>query len=550
MMFPFRTGLRATDRRACRRLPLSRVLLLLLPLSLVAVFPMHRGSAEDAGTDLFRGTWQIETPGDETLIILLKRNNQASYFWGQNTDRSVYPGSWTGDETTATIRWEDGGSHRLERDALGFGITYTNPQGREVYTTQAQQVPKEILGQLAKPPRQTDEASSDRDQARGFFGTWKVGSGADSFYVFVEPDRSAASTRGSGPQGARGLRGSWAKQGSELHIAWDTGHYSIVRENERGFAYKRIAAGEVIEADTTDFRSAIRVDADTVPDAWLAEYREEREVRTGGVAFASRKEARQFYRGNWLVRLGDERFERIQIGRFGGLETSRDRSLKGDWAMSGQDLFMRWDDGMRKILSPVGDGFLLYTYRPARPLDGVPTRIDPAAPAETEKLSEYLRGRKDVARQMLELAEAAGIDPEAGDGGWGRTFMRWAWPFGDDGADPSPEALMTEANAATPDEDPWWWPFWSERRDTEAKRPQAPAADKPDEEDASGESTGEAASGTNAAEARPAADLEGLTPPELDATAAGDGGGKPTRPAESAQPDRDDSGDRDWYWPF
>ena len=29
---------------------------------------------------------------------------------------------------------------------------------------------------------------------------------------------------------------------------------------------------------------------------------------------------------------------------------------------------------MRKILSPIGRGFVIYEYRPGRPLDGVPTR--------------------------------------------------------------------------------------------------------------------------------------------------------------------------------
>ena len=46
--------------------------------------------------------------------------------------------------------------------------------------------------------------------------------------------------------------------------------------------------------------------------------------------------------------------------------------------MQGQDLFMRWDDGMRKILSPIGRGFVIYEYRPGRPLDGVPTRTHAA----------------------------------------------------------------------------------------------------------------------------------------------------------------------------
>jgi len=65
---------------------------------------------------------------------------------------------------------------------------------------------------------------------------------------------------------------------------------------------------------------------------------------------------------------------------------------------------------------------------------------------------------------MLELAEAAGISTSAENAGWGRSFMRWAWPF-----DSTAEADATEESIADDSkvQDPWWWPFWSE----------APAAD-------------------------------------------------------------------------
>jgi hypothetical protein len=132
--------------------------------------------------------------------------------------------------------------------------------------------------------------------------------------------------------------------------------------------------------------------------------------------------------------------------------------------MSGQDIFMRWDDGMRAILSPVGQAFVLYSYKPGRPLDGIPTRVLAAAPADTSKLAEHLRGREAAAQHMLELAEAAGISTSDENAGWGRSFMRWAWPF-----DSTAEADATEESIADDSkvQDPWWWPFWSE----------APAAD-------------------------------------------------------------------------
>jgi len=425
--------------------------------------PILHGQNND---ELFRGTWQIDTPDQGALILIVKNQGRASYFWGDNTDRTVYQGTWTSSEGTATLTWPDGGRHRIERDSLGFAVTYTDATGRERYTEPAQQVPAEILGQWAKPPTKGTEAVSDRDKAKGFFGIWKIGGDDDAAYVFVEADRSAASTE----TGGDGLRGSWAKQGSELHIAWDSGHYSILRENRREFAYKRIEPGKIIEDDESEMRPAVRTIEEKVPAGWMADYQREREIHTGGIAFSSRKIARAFYRGSWIVKLSDKHFERIEIGRFGGLRSTAERGQSGDWRMQGQDIFMRWDDGMREILSPIGRGFLLYEYKPGRPLDGVPTRIRAAAPADTGKLAEHLKGRDDVARQMLSLSEAAGIDPSLQeDAGWGRTFARWVWPFGEDEASPSTEAMLQEAYEAADEADPWWWPFWSEKGEPTAE---------------------------------------------------------------------------------
>ena len=437
--------------------------------------------------ELFRGTWQIDTPEKGALIIMVKSQSRASYFWGDNTDRTVYSGTWTSEGDTATLTWADGNQHRIEGDSLGFAISYIDAGGREHYVTKAQQVPAEILGQWAKPPTKASKVASELNQAKGFLGVWKIGEdGTNAKYIFVESDRSAATTAG----GEDGLRGSWAKQGSELHITWDSGHYSILRPNKREFIYKMVEPGLIIEDDETIMRPAARIVEDRVPSSWATKYQAEREIKTGGIAFSSRKNARAFYRGDWIVKLSENRFERISLSRFGGLSTTLDSGLEGDWRMQGQDLFMRWDDGMRKILSPIGRGFVIYEYRPGRPLDGVPTRTHAAAPADSSKLSEHLKGREQVALQIVNLAEAAGIDPVQQEAaGWGRTFSRWVWPFGEDEA--ASANVMLEQEFEEADETaPWWWPFWSEKppkepisgSEIEKESSQAPNLDKTTEE--------------------------------------------------------------------
>ena len=426
--------------------------------------------------DLFQATWVAKSPEEGAIIILLKRNGRASYFWGDNPDRTVYQGTWTSDEESAKITWGDGSYHQLQREALGFSIAYTGGSGIKGYSSPAQQVPKELLGQWARPPKKDEDMLSDRDKAKGFFGIWEIESENGIEYIFVESDRSAASTWSPAGQSARGLRGSWAKQGAELHIAWNTGHYSILRQSERGFGYKRIAPGALINEDDAPFTSGNRTSESNVPAAWLDQYEAERETYSGGIAFSSRKVARNFYRGEWIVKHSENAYEKVALSRFGGLTTSRDRKLEGTWLMSGQDIFMRWDDGMRKILSPIADGFLLYEYKPGRPLDGVPTRVYAATPADPAKLAKHMEGRDEVARQMLEVAEAAGIKGTESQG-WGRTFARWAWPFGASEDQETPEALLQGGYEEPSSSDPWWWPFWSEKRISE----QAPATQTEEE---------------------------------------------------------------------
>ncbi|MFP4259465.1 MAG: hypothetical protein ACLFS1_00130 [Opitutales bacterium] len=496
-------------------------------------FSIHPISAQDA-TELFRGTWQIDTPDDGAIVVLLKGQGQAAYFWGDNADRTVYPGEWAADENGAKIEWQDSGSLSLKRGSTGFTATAFAADGQKRYSATARQIPQEIVGQWAKPPTKEDDMRSEREQAQGFFGIWKIGS-EDPEYIFVEPDRATASTAG---HDARGRRGQWAKQGSELHIIWDSGEYGILRETERGFNYQLVASGEVIEEDSSKPRSAIRTLESKVPAGWMDDYQAEREQSSGGIAFPEQKEARDFYRGDWLVRRGEETFERITLSRFGGLKTSRDRSLGGQWRLSGQDLFMRWDDGIRKIISPVGQGFVVYEYRPGRPLDGVPARVLPAAPADRAKFEKHLKDRAKVAERMREMASAAGITPDQQqESGWGRSFARWAWPFSGDETETSTDEMLSEEFEPDETADPWWWPFWSEKEDdSQSSESGEDAGDAEEENDAGAHTRTE---GDSAAP-------DPAQPPRESATA----GEEDTSPSERPDAPKRQGSARDWLWPF
>ena len=106
--------------------------------------------------ELYRGTWQIETPDDGALILIVKRNGLASYFWGNNADRTVYRGSWASDDSGATLTWEDGSTHRITRDSLGYAIAFQDAAGsRTVYdaSTTGPQGSARPVGQGARQAR-------------------------------------------------------------------------------------------------------------------------------------------------------------------------------------------------------------------------------------------------------------------------------------------------------------------------------------------------------------------------------------------------------------
>ncbi|MGC6455711.1 MAG: hypothetical protein ACON39_06240 [Coraliomargaritaceae bacterium] len=418
--------------------------------------------------EFFRDTWVAKSPEQGSIVLLLKQNGRAAYFWADNADRSVYTGSWNYEEGSATLTWEDGSTHVLIETDNGFTITYSGINAGETYSSPAQKLPQNLLGQWARPPERQEDELSDRDRAKGYFGTWKVSGENGTHYIFIEADRSAASNRNPDGSEGRGLRGAWAKQGADLHIAWNTGHYSIIRQSARSYSYKRIEPGQIIEEDTQKYSPCERSDDSRVPAEWLARYKKERDAPQVAVAFSSRKDAIQFYRGDWLVRHRKDAYEKIRLGRFGGLSTSRNPDIEGSWLMSGQDIFMRWNDGIRRILSPIADGFLLYEYKPGRPLDGIPTRIHPAAPADAKKLATHLNSRESAAQAILEMAREAGIEPNDSDG-FGSNFSRWAWPFSKQTEKSASSALFSEESIAErPDlNTPWWWPLWSEKQTPE-----------------------------------------------------------------------------------
>lgn len=418
----------------------------------------------------FQGIWAVKSKTSEPVIILLKPDNEAAYFKATNADRTIYKGTWSVNGSTATATWLDGSTHDFRQGAFNLVASFTSALGNQSETLATQKIDAEILGQWAKKPERANSEENSEFDRNTFFGIWQQAgeSPDDSVYLIVSKDRSAATLNPKSSNDS--LHGSWAKQGSELHLTWENGDYSILRETERGYAYKAISAGQNIEKEALNFKAITRITEERAPQEWLKACQIHQEQTPAGYIFESRKAAREFYRGDWLIQHEASAFERITIRRYGSLDTSRDPNLHGNWLLSGQDAMLRWDDGLRKILSPVGRGFVLFIYQPGRALDGVPTRILPAAPEATEKLETLLLGRRAFAQTILEKAQEAGIN--LADDNSNAGFAR-IWPFSNSTSKSNSSALLTNdlqygADAAQSySNDPWWWPLWSDNTTAE-----------------------------------------------------------------------------------
>lgn len=442
---------------------LNKGVLLLVGSLVLAMLGLQGQEKEER----FQGIWAVKSKTSEPIIILLKPDNEAAYFKATNADRTIYKGVWSESGSTATATWRDGSTHNFRQGAFNLVASFTSALGIQSETLATQKIDAEILGQWAKKPERANNEEDSEFDRNTFFGIWQqAGETPDtSIYLIVSKDRSAATLNLESSKDS--LHGSWAKQGSELHLTWENGDYSILRETERGYAYKAISAGLNIEKEARRFKAIARIPAERAPQEWLDACQMHQEQNPAGYVFESRKAARDFYRGDWLIQHEASAFERITIRRYGGLDTSRDANLHGDWLLSGQDVMLRWDDGLRKILSPVGRGFVLFIYQPGRALDGVPTRILPAAPEATEKLETLLLGRRAFAQTLLEKAQKAGINlaDENSKAGLARI-----WPFSNSTFKSDSSALLTNdlqngaLAAQSYSNDPWWWPLWSDNQ--------------------------------------------------------------------------------------
>ncbi len=409
----------------------------LLVLSLIGGgFPAFSQETKEEFEALYQAPWEITTDSGTSLYIIVKKGGLASFFYADRNDNTVYNGKWEVFGDALFIEWETGRTDVLRAiDSSNFRIAMFNTG----YTGDEQpddvgiskKLPESEVGTWTVPPEELQRMSTAREEVEGFFGTWEVRlDDGYTYYIVINDDRTAASSYSRTRKGVEGLQGVWNRQGAELHIQWDTGHYQIIRELNNYHDTELFADATDLKQEATRIRTR-RVDQMTATK-WLAANEEESTVIARVNAFRSRKEVNAFFRGRWFLIVDGEPVQEIDIGRYGDIEIV-DSNMKGEWRSQTDSMYLYWNDGFRAILKPVYLSFTVSIYAPGQPFDGTPTRIYSAIPADPEKMTIYQTLKEDATlrlkffREVQERIDALPPEPKE------RRKRKWwqvdVWPF-------------------------------------------------------------------------------------------------------------------------
>ena len=382
--------------------------------------------------ETFEGVWEATfSESDQSAFILIKDDNQASFFFDFTEDNLVHPATWSLDtvpETKLRVTSTMGHVFEIVRGAANYQVLWSRNDGSSAQGTIIS-VPDSEVGKLSVSPDEARRRDTTLATAEGFFGTWEIqNSEGLPFYIVVEDNRTAASSYPFSSYGTRGLRGRWVKRGDELHIRWDSGHYSIIRELPTKYESVFYIPGEALNDENAgETTIAARVDF-RAPGLWATEYRETKaDYATSISAFRKRSNARTFYRGKWDVVDSDGSFkETIDLSRFQDIDSNREGGVDGSWRVSSDWAYITWEDGLRAVVQPIDDAFAISIFLPDQALDGTPYKYFPLVPHDERKYAEYIEKRTEASERLREYLETERRDAECR-----RERDSWFsfWPF-------------------------------------------------------------------------------------------------------------------------
>jgi len=215
---------------------------LLSAVLLAGWFHAARVEAQPSGpaVDAVTGAWRVTHPVNGHLFMIVRGNNLVSYFWEYWKGERVMRSQWKEFGKGIYFALESGDKLILTRTDAGVEVFMYNAgkamAGEPDLRLFALRVNALDVGKWYRPGPTSTQKAETQDDSKGFFGTWEVVSSQGlPYHIVIEEDRTAATNWPHSERGVDGMNGFWVRQGSELHIVWDTGHYDILRRNEGKF---------------------------------------------------------------------------------------------------------------------------------------------------------------------------------------------------------------------------------------------------------------------------------------------------------------------------
>ena len=385
-----------------------------------------------SSTSTYEGTWKAEFSGDVRAYIILKDKGAASYFSNLDKTSQVHNASWSLNTTTSevTIQSLHGDRFTISRGINAFMVNWDRPSEVTLSGTLVLVPPSEV-GKWTLPPDEARRRFTTLTEAEGFFGNWEItdADGSPFFKLVIEDNRNAAASYFGSFKSSKGLRGLWQKRGDELHITWDSGHYSIIREFPDRYESVFFQPDEDLNSDSSGVTGLARRIDRTASGPWLTRYEQTKsDYSTSVGVFRKRSNARGFFRGKWDVRSPDgSNKETIDFGMFQDIDSDREGGMDGSWRVRGDLAYITWEDSLRAVVRPVDNRFVISIFKPEQALDGTPYKLFPLIPHDLEKLDKYVELRGEATerlRDYLETERRRAIERREDGDGWFNF-----WPF-------------------------------------------------------------------------------------------------------------------------
>lgn len=394
----------------------------------------------------YYGLWSTNV-NDNPIYLVIKRNHIIKYFLRNGENTNIYSSKWE-INNTGILEIENILSNKVTFDLANNAINYSNLEGEELNLSQEKKsdiskLDDSILGSWARPP---DFQKIDyKNITSNYYGIWKTIDNTDNTFFEVRDDRKVYLINADKEKNEKlpVLYGEWSKHGKQLHILWENGEYSIVDNTaENSVKLYNFDPGEIIKEDKLEYQiisSEIEIDE-------LDSFKRYQQVIDKKINISlkhySQKDLMKFFHGEWLI-LGlkdPNTFDILKFGRFGSINISSDKKIKGNWYPSPKNTTLYLGNGLRMKFKPLGTGLIFLLYEANRPLDGYPSKVLNSTPVNFKKLKEF-NLEKSYTLEFLNQFPQFNDYPSFNF--LGRSFAN--------------HPLLAK------DPDPWWWPLWSDK---------------------------------------------------------------------------------------